>query len=85
MDGATEVLYQYGLAGVVIFALALTVVALYRDNKVLSDRILAEKDARRADAKETLEKVTEPLQSISQTTSYILDKLVVSKRRGGNQ
>lgn len=80
MDSATGVLFQYGLAGVVIFGLTVAVVKLYGDNIKLQGKIDAEKDARRVDAKETLDKVAEPLKSISQTTGYILDKLVISKR-----
>jgi len=83
MDGATTVLFQYGLAGVVIFGLSLAVVALYRDNKALQAKIDLEKDGRRADATETLDKVTEPLKAISQTVTFINDKLVISKQRGG--
>jgi hypothetical protein len=78
-DGATTVLFQYGLAGVVIFGLSIAVVYLYKENQ----RLHAEKDAlqelRRADAQETTSKVTEPLQSLSQTTRLILDKLLIAK------
>jgi hypothetical protein len=80
VDSATGVLFQYGLAGVVIFGLTIAVIKLYGDNIKLQGKIDDEKDARRIDARETLDKVAEPLRSISQTTEYILDKLVISKK-----
>lgn len=82
MDGsATTVLFQYGLAGVVIFGLTIAVVYLYKENQRLHSEKDALQELRRVDAKDTSDKVTEPLQSLSQTTRLILDKLLVAKDR----
>ena len=70
---------QLGIAGVVIVGQALVVIRLYNDNKQLQREKDAIQEARRADAKETTEKVTEPLSSISQTMGLIYEKLKASK------
>lgn len=79
MDGATTVLFQYGLAGVVIFALAIAVVNLYRDNQRLQKEKESILEARRQDAVDTTDNVTKPLSDIAQTQRLIYDKLVASK------
>lgn len=80
MDGAYTVLFQYGLAGVVILGLALVVRQLYNDNQKLHGIIQELQESRRQDAQETVEKVTQPLSGISQTLQLIYDKLQISKR-----
>lgn len=72
VDGATTVLFQYGLAGVVIFALTAAVVYLYKSNVALLE-------ARRKDAEETRDTVTKTLSDLAQTTEHIYEKLVIGK------
>jgi hypothetical protein len=81
--GEENILLQYGVAGVCILGLAAAVVVLYKANQKLYEKISLLQDARRGDAQETIDKVTVPLNSISQTMNLIYDKLVVSKRNGG--
>lgn len=81
MDGSVGVLLQYGVAGVAILGEAIAIVVLWKNVQYLTNLLGAEKDARRADVKETLEKVTEPLSAISQSTKFIADKLIDTKVR----
>jgi hypothetical protein len=83
VEGATSVLFQYGLAGVVIFGLSWVCWALYRENQKLHEKIYALQESRREDAKETIDKVTQPLSGISQTINLLYDKIVVSKQKVG--
>jgi len=80
--GADDVLLQYGIAGVAIIGLSVTVITLYRVNQSLYEKINLLQEARRGDAQDTVDKVTAPLNSISQTMNLIYDKLVISKRNG---
>jgi hypothetical protein len=82
MEGSTAVLLQYGIAGVAIIGETVAIIVLWKYVQYLIGMLSAEKDARREDAKETLEKVTEPLSAISQSTKFIADKLISSKRKG---
>lgn len=78
---STTILSSMGLAGLVITTLAMVVKRQYNDNKALQEKFDALQEARRLDAKETTDKVTQPLQSISQTMNLIYDKLSDSKKR----
>lgn len=80
MDDVTKILLQYGLAGVVMLVEGMVIRYLYLELKSSQERERALQDARRVDAKETLEKVEEPLSSIAQSTKFIADKLIVAKR-----
>lgn len=80
MNSVESVLLQYGLAGVMIIGLAATVVALWRENRMLHDKIFALQDARRQDAIDTVDKVAEPLAISGQAMKLIFDKLADSKR-----
>lgn len=79
MGDSTTVLLQYGIAGVAIIAEAGVILRLYTDNRQLQKDKDALQEARRLDAKETTDKVTQPLASISQTMTLIYDKLKSSK------
>jgi hypothetical protein len=78
MDLATPLL-TYGPLGIVVIAEALVISRLYGDNKALQKEKDDLQEARRQDMKETNEKVTAPLQSISQTMNLVYDKLKASK------
>lgn len=80
MEGSTYLtLTQYGIAGVVLIAAWFVIRQLYKDNKRLQSKIDAIQDARRQDAKDTTDKITLPLQSISQSIQLIADKIKASK------
>lgn len=81
MEGATSVLFQYGLAGVAIFAMAIVIVTLYKDNKQLQKEKEELLDARRLDAKETVDNISGPLQGISQGINSLADKIELVRRR----
>lgn len=72
---------QLGIAGVGLVAEAFVIIRLYNDNKTLQREKDAIQEARRMDAKETTDKVTAPLSSISQTITLIYEKLQTSKGR----
>lgn len=69
---------QYVFAFIIV---VLCGVIAYQNRQLnkLSDRIGTLQDARLVDAKETTERVTAPLSSISQTINLIYDKLRESK------
>lgn len=73
------VLFQYGLAGVVIIGLALTVRFLYQENVRLNKELNSQVEARRMDAIEARDKIMTPLESLAQTTKFIYEKLSTSK------
>ncbi|HJQ08006.1 MAG TPA: hypothetical protein VJ836_00830 [Candidatus Saccharimonadales bacterium] len=80
MDSPLVVLFQYGLAGVVILGQTVAIRFLYNENKLLNKEVNAQVDARRLDARETLEKVEGPLSSLAQSTKFIADKLISVKK-----
>lgn len=63
----------------IIIVLGGVVGFLYRRTNNLSDKIDTIQAARLQDAKDTVDKVTQPLASISQTMNLIYDKLRSSK------
>lgn len=79
MDFLPELLKQglLGLVGGLFLWLYLNERAEHRKTQKEKEDLL---EARRLDAKETMETVTAPLQSLSQTTRLIYDKLIISKR-----
>lgn len=79
MDSSTTVL-QYGLAGVVMLVESVVIRYLYTELQRSQDRERQSLEARRVDAKETLEKVEGPLSSIAQSTKFIADKLIAVKK-----
>lgn len=80
MPDATAILLQYGVAGVAIIAEAGVILRLYADNKQLQKDKDVLQEARRFDAKETTDKVTQPLESISQTVKLMYEKLDGAKK-----
>lgn len=81
MDGSTTVLLQYGIAGVVIIGETIAIMTLWKYAQNLITLLGLEKDARRQDAKETIDKIEQPLKSLAQSQQFIADKLMGSKRR----
>ncbi len=76
----SHVLGQYGLPGLVIFALATTTIFLYRDNQKLQEKLLQAQQARVDDAKEVNNKITGPLDLIARTNDLIYRKLYDAKK-----
>lgn len=78
MDITAELAKQ-GILGIIIVGLCGVVYRQYKDGKALQGKFDAMQEARLVDAKSTVDKVTQPLQSISQTVSLMYDKLKLSK------
>lgn len=74
-----QALVTYGPLGIAVLAEGLVIVRLYNDIKQLQKEKDVLQEARRQDAKETTDKITEPLSSISQTVKLVYDKIQVSK------
>lgn len=81
MGDSATVLLQYGIAGVAIIAEAYVIRLLYADNKALQKRIDDLQEARRVDAKESLDKFEAPLKALASNSEYIADKLEIAKPR----
>lgn len=79
MESPTSVLLQYGIAGVCILAEAWVIARLYADNRMLQQQKDTLQESRLQDAKETIDKVSQPLSSISQTVDLVYEKLKASK------
>lgn len=74
-----QALVTYGPLGIAVLAEGLVIVRLYNDIKQLQKEKDVLQEARRLDAKETTDKISEPLSSISQTVKLVYDKIQVSK------
>lgn len=68
-----------GILGLIIITLAGVVYRLWNDGKSLQTKYDALQNQRVQDVKDTTDRVTQPLQSISQTIGLIYDKLQSSK------
>jgi hypothetical protein len=82
VGGGTNVLLQYGIAGVFIIALVIAVVYLVKELKATRARNDTIQDQRLAEAKEVRDKLTEPLEKIGTQNEKIYDVLLnFDKRR----
>ena len=80
MNVMDEILKSYGLAGLVIAVLASVVVFLYRDSKALQRKYDAMQELRLQDARETRDKLMEPLENQARMSEKIYDLLLNGKR-----
>lgn len=78
---ANNVLPQYGLAGLVILSLVLALIKIYRDLSKERDRNDTIQEQRLVDAKETRDRLTEPLAQNARMSEQIYD-LLLNNRRG---
>lgn len=83
------ILSPYGLAGLVIFALTVTVLALVRYILKQNDKIealnlarLGDAEARRIDALTVAKENTTVLQDVSQNMAILSEKIVIAKTNG---
>ena len=70
-------LSAYGLPGIIIFALGLTVVHLYRENKALTERLISIMDQRRLEGLEREKAIASTMASFSQSTEQLIDKIQI--------
>ncbi len=83
VNGIIDGFLQQGVLGLVILVEGYVIVKLYNKTESLQKEKDELMEARRLDAKETTEKVTNVLPGISQSLQFIYDKLRVSKHEGG--
>lgn len=76
MDFST-LLSAYGLPGIIIFALGSVVVILWRDNKALVKQLFEVQEQRRLEGLETAKELNTTLQSFSQSTNMLIDKIQI--------
>lgn len=79
MDTST-ILNGYGLAGLVIAALATANIVQYRDNKSLQEKLRESQQSRVDDAKEVGQKIVVPLDLLSKTMDLVYRKLYDAKK-----
>lgn len=84
---ATITLFQYGLAGVVIFALAGVVIFLYKELKEERAKNEVLQDKRLQDALTINDKVTGPLREQRELSQKIYDvvAIFVNRQNGGDR
>lgn len=78
----SDLLQQYGLAGLVITSLATVCIVLYKKVDQLSQKLLDVQEARRVETLETQKQLMQTLSSFSQSTQLLVDKIVEVQRRG---
>lgn len=72
-------LSQYGLPGIVIFALGAVALALYRDNKALTKQLFDVQEQRHQEGLETSKELLTTLQTFSQSTKMLVDKIQIAR------
>lgn len=70
-----QLLSAYGLPGIIIFALGITVIALVRHIVKLYDRLFAVQEARRLEGLETAKELNTTLQTFSESTKLLVEKI----------
>ena len=76
-----QLLSAYGLPGIIIFAMGCVIV--YQQKKIdnITDKRFAEQDARRIESLETAQELTKTIQTFSQATGMLIDKVNVATGR----
>lgn len=77
-----KLLAEYGLPGIIIFALGCVVVVLYKENRGLIKQLFDVQEKRRQEALEVQKELNQTLQTFSQSTKMLVDKIQVA--RSGN-
>lgn len=70
-------LSQYGLPGIIIFAMGIVIVYQAKRIDTLVERLFAVQESRRLEGLQTQEKVTSVMQSFSQSTELLVDKIQI--------
>lgn len=78
MDFA-NILAQYGLSGMIIFVLGTVVLVLWRENKALIKQLFDLQEQRRLEGLETAKELNATLQTFSQSTTMLVDKIKIVK------
>mgnify|MGYP003603561169 CR=1 FL=1 len=72
-------LSQYGLPGIIIFALGCVVVILYKENKALVQKLFDVQEQRRLESLETSKELNQTMQTFSQASTMLIDKIQVAR------
>lgn len=72
-----QLLSAYGLPGIIIFAMGVVIVALVRHIVKLYDRLFAIQESRRVEGLETAKELNRTLQTFSESTKLLVDKIQV--------
>jgi len=70
-----QLLSQYGLPGIIIFAMGAVIVALVRHIVKLYDRLFEVQEARRLEGNEVAKELNTTLQTFSESTKMLIDKI----------
>lgn len=81
MEQLTSTLITQGGFGLVAGIMYWLYISERKDHQRTRDKYEISLEARRVDAKESFERVVEPLENISRMNEYIADKLIMSKKR----
>lgn len=82
VTGSTDILLSYGLPGVVILALAIVVIFMYREGLKKDVKLEEVQRLRVEDAKEITTKLKEPLEKVSDLSERMYDILRFEDKRG---
>lgn len=72
-----QLLSAYGLPGIIIFAMGLVIVALVRHIVKLYDRLFEVQEARRLEGNEVAKELNTTLQTFSESTKMLIDKIKI--------
>lgn len=72
-----QLLSQYGLPGIIIFAMGAVVVALVRHIVKLYDRLFEVQEQRRLEGNEVAKELNTTLQTFSESTKMLIDKIKI--------
>lgn len=72
-----QLLSEYGLAGIIIFAMGVVIIALVRHIVKLYDRLFDVQEQRRQEGLETAKELNTTLQTFSESTKMLVDKIKI--------
>jgi hypothetical protein len=72
-----QLLSAYGLPGIIIFAMGVVIVALVRHIVKLYDRLFEVQEARRLEGNEVAKELNTTLQTFSESTKMLIDKIKI--------
>ena len=76
-----QLLSAYGLPGIIIFAMGCVIVYQQRKIDQITDKRFSEQEARRIESLETAQELTKTIQTFSQATGMLIDKVNVATGR----
>jgi hypothetical protein len=72
-----QLLSAYGLPGIIIFAMGVVIVALVRHIVKLYDKLFEIQEARRLEGNEVAKELNSTLQTFSESTKMLIDKIKI--------